>query len=352
MSFLLDAIQDHAKQNLAINLAQPRVAVVTYRDITWIDKSESHAKVLMDFTSDVQSVAEKLDTVQCIGNTDFPEDPISALKLAEGLDWTRKPNRSRVALLFTDAPQHGQEWKPATDIWKHPINDNFPDWNSSRDTVEDTLHALAKKKISLSFVCMRSDQTNAYMSLTMAQKWKEICSGFAVKKDVNIFRCGEMTPQSFLKQCVRAVTVSLTDPKFGTASTMRAATVSKSVSEGKAHAADADAVMSKAAAHRKRFTTLDALAEKDEADAALVEHDPSASAEEKAAAAARARAAAEVAAHASKSIAATARMESTATRAAVQGAALDMSRIDAASSALEENASMLEKALNKSAYDI
>ena len=97
---------------------------------------------------------------------------------------------------------------------------------------------------------------------------------------------------------------------------------------------------------------LQALAEKDEADAALVEHDPSTSAEEKAAAAARARAAAAVAAHASKSIAATARMESTATRAAVQGAALDMSRIDAASSALEENASMLEKALNKSAYDI
>lgn len=350
---LLHDLRGHAVSQLGVKIAAMRVAVITYTDISKSNSSAQHARVVSDFSGDEAHIRQCLDGLSCGGGGDAPEDPISALQLAEDLSWTSEKHRTRVLLLFTDSPQHGEQWNPHPDALKGCTwHDDFPTHNASEELAQDTLYALCSKKISLAFICMRSAQTNSYLSLNMAEQWEALCKGFAVKKVVTIAKCGEMTPDIFLRQCISAVTVSLVHPKYGSASITRQASVTRSVAEGKASGPSADAAFSTAIALKRRSAKMATIAEDAAAELAIVEHDEGASAEKRQAAAKRRRALDRIAEEAHKTTHSTSRVEGRCSDAADSGSEARLAPVDKAMSAMESNLDELDARLDSSAHDV
>lgn len=139
-----------------------RVAAVAYRDIEpeldigeWgepragesRDGKETPAFPVesLDFTEDLDKVAEFVQALVPKDGYDVPEDLLAGMEVLSRLDWTAA---MRVAVVVTDAPCHGQHF--------HFLEDNFPYEDPHGLVPDEILARLSDQDVSLWFARLGS----------------------------------------------------------------------------------------------------------------------------------------------------------------------------------------------------
>jgi len=113
---------------------------VGYKDFNDLDFGEKY--VNLDFTNDYESLKKNIDLVNAGGGGDTPEDLCGGLELGKNKDWNGK---TRLAILVTDSPCHGEKYHDLTGEHK----DNFPNGDREGRNIEEYIEFFAKNEISL-----------------------------------------------------------------------------------------------------------------------------------------------------------------------------------------------------------
>jgi len=113
---------------------------VGYKDFNDLDFGEEY--VNLDFTNDYESLKKNIDLVNAGGGGDTPEDLCGGLELGKNKDWNGK---TRLAILVTDSPCHGEKYHDLTGEHK----DNFPNGDREGRNIEEYIEFFAKNEISL-----------------------------------------------------------------------------------------------------------------------------------------------------------------------------------------------------------
>jgi hypothetical protein len=111
---------------------------IGYRDVEEIE--EGLIKDI-DFTTDYNGLKNSIKDVEAEGGDDLAEDIAWAMEMALKKNWK---NNARIAILFADAPCHGNKY------CDEDISDNYPDGIvPNRRNIEELIEELAKNNISL-----------------------------------------------------------------------------------------------------------------------------------------------------------------------------------------------------------
>ena len=110
---------------------------IGYRDVEEIEKG--YIKDI-DFTTDYNWLKNSIMDINAQGGGDESEDIAWAMEIALKKNWK---NNAKFAILFADAPCHGNKY------YEIGVGDDYPNGVPGRRNIEELIEELAKKNISL-----------------------------------------------------------------------------------------------------------------------------------------------------------------------------------------------------------
>lgn len=127
------------KQNKVV---VPRVSFVGYRDI---GDGTGNTEVWKEFTEDIDSVCNYVNTQGASGGADTPEDMAGGFWRALKLNWE---SQARFVILITDAPCHGTEY--------HTCGDDYPGGDPNGRDPKKQLVEMREKNIHFMITALNS----------------------------------------------------------------------------------------------------------------------------------------------------------------------------------------------------
>jgi len=114
------------------------IGFIGYKDFNDLDFGEEY--INLEFTTDYKSIRKNIENICVQGGGDIPEDLCEAFELGKYKNWS---GNTRIAILVTDAPCHGNKYHDLS------TEDNFPDGDREGRNIEDYIEYFAENKISL-----------------------------------------------------------------------------------------------------------------------------------------------------------------------------------------------------------
>ena len=126
-----------------------RLSFIGYRDFE--SENEPRKYESKEFTENINEFYEYINTLDCSGGGDLPEDIVGALKLSLNMKWE---SEAKYALLVCDAPCHGKQY--------HNIfYDKFENGDPDGTTLESVIEQFKLKEIT--FYCLEIDESTNKM---------------------------------------------------------------------------------------------------------------------------------------------------------------------------------------------
>ena len=126
-----------------------RISFIGYRDFE--SENEVRKYDSKEFTENISEFYEYINTLDCSGGGDLPEDIIGALKLSLNMKWE---SEAKYALLICDAPCHGKQYH---NIFYDKFENGDPDGTSLESVIEQF------KLKEITFYCLEIDESTNKM---------------------------------------------------------------------------------------------------------------------------------------------------------------------------------------------
>ena len=141
--------------DLIINLG-----FIGYKDVMEILLKESLLDI--DFNQDYNYVKKEIESIKVGGGDDTAEDIAWAFERAIKKNWS---SNSKVAILITDAPCHGNKYHDKN------LMDNYPNGVIDREDIEELVEKMAKRQIKL--ICIKLKKDTEKMFEIFAEIYKK-----------------------------------------------------------------------------------------------------------------------------------------------------------------------------------
>lgn len=132
-----------------------RVSFIGYRDFEKADEIREY--FIKEFTEDISEINDYLNTLNCQGGGDLPEDVVGALKTALKMKWE---SDAKYAILVCDAPCHGKAYHEL-------VYDTFGNGDPNGTSLEYVMEQFKLKNIN--FYCLEIDSSTEKMFYIMEQ---------------------------------------------------------------------------------------------------------------------------------------------------------------------------------------
>ena len=144
--------------------------LIGYKDI--FDKELGDEYIDYDFTTNYEKLNSKIEEIEPDGGIDIPEDIPGAFELAlDKIDLSWKGN-TKMAILITDSPCHGEEFHDL-DPTNNEQRDEYPDGDPEGRDIREMIGKFAKYKVSMFFLEL-SNITDKMFQIFLDEYKKEL----------------------------------------------------------------------------------------------------------------------------------------------------------------------------------